>query len=50
MGEANALANTAVGKTGKYAEYEVAHCRAAMLAFGGVVTQSALTGKGFPYF
>ena len=44
------LANTAVGKTGKYAEYEVAHCRAAMLAFGGVVTQSALTGKGFPYF
>ena len=44
------LANTAVGKTGKYAEYEVAHCRAAMLAFVGVVTQSALTGKGFPYF
>jgi light-harvesting complex I chlorophyll a/b binding protein 1 len=29
---------------------EVVHCRAAMLAFAGVVTQSVLYDKGFPYF
>ena len=29
---------------------EVTHCRAAMLAFSGVVTQSVLYDKGFPYF
>jgi len=29
---------------------EVTHCRAAMLAFAGVVTQSVLYDKGFPYF
>lgn len=28
---------------------EVTHCRAAMLAFAGVVTQSVLYDKGFPY-
>jgi len=29
---------------------EITHGRLAMLAFSGVVTQSVLTGKGFPYF
>ena len=29
---------------------EISHCRAAMLAFSGVVTQSVLYDKGFPYF
>ena len=29
---------------------EITHCRLAMLAFSGVVTQAVLTGKGFPYF
>merc|ERR1719384_58091 len=29
---------------------EITHCRLAMLAFGGVVTQSVLLEKGFPYF
>lgn len=29
---------------------EITHCRAAMLAFSGVVTQSVLYDKGFPYF
>ena len=29
---------------------EVTHCRLAMLAFSGVVTQSVLYDKGFPYF
>ena len=29
---------------------EITHCRAAMLAFSGVVTQSVLFDKGFPYF
>ncbi len=29
---------------------EISHCRAAMLAFSGVVTQSVLFEKGFPYF
>jgi hypothetical protein len=29
---------------------EINHCRAAMLAFSGVVTQSVLFEKGFPYF
>ena len=29
---------------------EITHCRAAMLAFAGVVTQSVLYDKGFPYF
>ncbi|EJK72728.1 hypothetical protein THAOC_05708 [Thalassiosira oceanica] len=29
---------------------ELTHCRAAMLAFSGVVTQSVLYDKGFPYF
>ena len=28
---------------------ELTHCRAAMLAFSGVVTQSVLYDKGFPY-
>ena len=29
---------------------EITHCRAAMMAFAGVVTQSVLYDKGFPYF
>jgi len=29
---------------------EITHCRLAMLAFAGVVTQSVLFDKGFPYF
>merc|ERR1719464_1876142 len=29
---------------------EITHCRLAMLAFAGVVTQSVLYDKGFPYF
>lgn len=29
---------------------EITHCRLAMLAFSGVVTQSVLYDKGFPYF
>lgn len=29
---------------------EVKHCRLAMLAFSGIVTQSVLYDKGFPYF
>jgi hypothetical protein len=29
---------------------EIENGRAAMLAFGGIVTQAVLTGKGFPYF
>lgn len=32
------------------ANKEIENGRAAMLAFGGVVTQAVLTGKGFPYF
>ena len=31
-------------------ESEIAHSRLAMLAFSGLVTQSALFEKGFPYF
>jgi len=34
----------------KYRVAEIQHCRAAMLAFSGVVTQSALKEIGFPYF
>ena len=30
-------------------EKELANGRAAMLAFSGIVTQAALTGRGFPY-
>ncbi|KAL1511200.1 hypothetical protein AB1Y20_006015 [Prymnesium parvum] len=30
--------------------YEIVHCRAAMLAFSGMVTVSAMYGKPFPYF
>merc|ERR1719183_2210530 len=30
--------------------YEIAHCRAAMLAFGGMITVSAMLEKPFPYF
>jgi len=30
--------------------YEIVHCRAAMLAFGGLVTVSAMFGKPFPYY
>ena len=30
--------------------YEIVHCRAAMLAFGGLVTVSAMYEKPFPYF
>jgi len=30
--------------------YEIVHCRAAMLAFSGCVTVSAMYGKPFPYF
>lgn len=28
---------------------EVTHCRLAMLAFSGMVTQAVLTNSGFPY-
>ena len=31
-------------------EAEIQHARLAMLAFSGLVTQSALLEKGFPYF
>ncbi|KAL7539852.1 hypothetical protein ACHAWF_006522 [Thalassiosira exigua] len=31
-------------------EKEITHCRLAMLAFSGVVTQSVLFDKAFPYF
>jgi len=31
-------------------ESEITHCRLAMFAFSGLVTQSALTEKAFPYF
>ena len=34
----------------KYRLQEVTHGRAAMLGFGGMVTASALTESGFPYF
>lgn len=39
-------------KRGKdwYREVEISHCRLAMLAFSGMVTQSVLADKGFPYF
>ena len=29
---------------------EIVHCRLAMFAASGVITQAVLTGKGFPYF
>jgi len=32
-----------------YSEVEITHCRAAMLAFSGMITQSALFETGFPY-
>jgi len=32
-----------------YSTVEVTHCRAAMLAFSGLVTQSAMFETGFPY-
>lgn len=32
-----------------YSTVEITHCRAAMLAFSGIVTQSALFNIGFPY-
>merc|ERR1719384_534992 len=42
------------GKTDEQIEtlklQEITHCRLAMLAFSGVVTQSVLFDKGFPYF
>ena len=34
----------------KYKLAEITHCRAAMMAFSGLVTQSALLEKGFPYY
>jgi hypothetical protein len=37
------------GPTGELAEKELANGRAAILGFSGIVTQSALTGNGFPY-
>lgn len=37
-------------KFAKYQEQEMAHCRAAMLGFSGMVTGSALNNMGFPYF
>ena len=41
------------GKSDEYVEdmklKEITHCRLAMLAFSGVVTQSILTNGGFPY-
>ena len=36
------------GATGDLAEKELANGRAAILGFSGIVTQSALTGNGFP--
>lgn len=33
----------------RYSVNEVKNGRLAMLAFGGIVTQAVLTGKGFPY-
>ena len=37
-------------KEAKMKLMEITHCRLAMFAFSGVVTQAVLTGKGFPYF
>uniref|UniRef100_A0A0G4FT14 Plastid light harvesting protein n=1 Tax=Chromera velia CCMP2878 TaxID=1169474 RepID=A0A0G4FT14_9ALVE len=37
-------------KKGTFRENEITHGRAAMLAFSGIVTQSALFNTGFPYF
>lgn len=33
-----------------FAIKELSNGRLAMLAFGGIITQAVLTGKGFPYF
>ncbi|CAM9167407.1 unnamed protein product [Discosporangium mesarthrocarpum] len=37
-------------KKATYQLQEITHSRLAMLAFSGLVTQAALTGKGFPYY
>jgi len=36
-------------KTADFKLKEIVHCRLAMFAFSGMVTQAVLTGSGFPY-
>lgn len=39
-----------VEQKAKLQAQEIENGRTAMLAFAGIVTQTAITGKGFPYF